>query len=328
MRLNIFYVFLSVVLTLTSTNVAAQNKAWAMLQNGVMTFSYGQKPKGPDKVKCSNCQKLQSSSSNFCPNCGTRLEKGFEIFDALTKKNNDNFRPWNYNAYAHTVKKVVISPSFKQIYPTDISYLFFNMENLTEIVGIENLNTSRVTNMENLFNGCVKLKVINLSHFDTSKVTNMSGMFTSCTVSSLDVSRFNTSNVIDMGGMFMWCPNLERLDVSRFNTAKVTSFDSMFSGCKKLKSINVSKFKTENVSRFGNMFSECKGLTTLDISNFNTRKAKAMDGMFDECTNLRIIYVSKANWVERYEYNHKDMPGIFCNRYNPGITCPAKLIKK
>lgn len=328
MRLNILYVLLLVIFTSAPISINAQSKAWAMLQDGVMTFSYGQKPKGPDKVKCSSCQNMQLSSSNFCSNCGSRLEKGFEIFEAFAKNDHD-FRYWNYDKYAHTIKKVIILPSFKQVYPTDISFFFDNMENLIEIVGIENLNTSRVTNMESLFGDCAKLTTINLSHFNTSNVTNMDMMFCGCSsVSSLDVSHFNTSNVTNMGGMFMWCYNLERLDVSRFNTTKVTSFDSMFSRCKKLTSLNLLNFKTENGIHFGEMFNECIGLTTLDISNFNTRKAEDMDGMFDECSNLKTIYVSATNWVEHYEYNHNNYTGVLCNRYNPWVTCSAKIVKK
>ena len=223
MKSNIFYVLLSVILTSTPVSVTAQNKAWAILQDGVMTFSYGQEPKGPDKVKCSNCQNLQSSSFKFCPNCGSQLEKGFEVFEVFSKRDNSDSRPWSYDKYAHTVKKVIISSSFKQFFPTDISYLFSNMVNLTEIVGIENLNTSRVTDMSNLFDDCSKLTTIALNRY---------------------ISHFNTSNVTDMSGMFMWCENLERLDLSRFNTENVTDMNSMFSGCKKLTSLNLFNFKT------------------------------------------------------------------------------------
>lgn len=328
MKSNIFYVLLSVILTSTPVSVTAQNKAWAILQDGVMTFSYGQEPKGPDKVKCSNCQNLQSSSFKFCPNCGSQLEKGFEVFEVFSKRDNSDSRPWSYDKYAHTVKKVIISSSFKQFFPTDISYLFSNMVNLTEIVGIENLNTSRVTDMSNLFWHCSKLTTIALnryiSQFNTSSVTDMEGMFCDCSVSSLEVSHFNTSNVTDMSGMFLGCKNLERLDLSRFNTENVIDMNCMFSWCEKLTSLNLFNFKTGNVVYFSGMFDHCIGLTTLDISNFNTRKAEAMDGMFDGCTNLRTVYVSAANWVEHYEYS----PGNLCRSYGGSATYPFRIVKK
>ena len=68
-----------------------------------------------------------------------------------------------------------------------------------------------------------------LENLDTSLVTNMSSMFQYCKNSTnLDVSHFNTSNVTNMKNMFFGCNNLTNLDVRNFNTGKVTSYFSMF----------------------------------------------------------------------------------------------------
>lgn len=45
---------------------------------------------------------------------------------------------------------------------------------------LSNFNTSKVTNMSDMFYGCSKLTSLNLSSFDTSDVTNMSNMFSNC----------------------------------------------------------------------------------------------------------------------------------------------------
>ena len=60
-------------------------------------------------------------------------------------------------------KKVVFTPSFKQVKPTSCSSWFDSFSNLTTIQGIENLNTEEVKNMMYMFYGCKKLTSLDLS---------------------------------------------------------------------------------------------------------------------------------------------------------------------
>jgi surface protein len=48
---------------------------------------------------------------------------------------------------------------------------------LTKIEGLESFNTSKVTNMCQLFMGCTALTELDLSRFDVSKVTNIDYIF-------------------------------------------------------------------------------------------------------------------------------------------------------
>ena len=67
----------------------------------------------------------------------------------------------------------------------------------TEIdsLNISNFNTSRVTNMSDMFRSSRKLTQLNVANFDTSIVTNMKGMFSDMwEINSLDMSRFITIN--------------------------------------------------------------------------------------------------------------------------------------
>ena len=65
------------------------------------------------------------------------------------------------------------------------------------------LNTSNVTNMLGIFNGCTSLTSLDLSNFDTSNVISMSNMFSNCnSLISLDLSNFDASNVIQMIDVF------------------------------------------------------------------------------------------------------------------------------
>ena len=222
-----------------------------------------------------------------------------------------------------SIKKVVFDSSFANARPKSCYYWFDECTNLTDINGIEYLNTSNVTSMDYMFSRCSGLTSLNLSNFDTAKVTNMSWMFYKCSdltsltfgenfttanvtdmgdmfcdcssLTSLDVSNFNTANVTNMDYMFYVCSGLTSLDVSHFNTANVKSMSSMFSGCSGLTSLDVSKFNTANVTTMNSMFSGCRGLTSLDVSKFNTAKVTDMYCMFYVCSGLTSLDVSHFN---------------------------------
>ena len=69
-----------------------------------------------------------------------------------------------------------------------------------------------------MFNQCHKLKEIKgINNFNTSKVTNMNTMFQNCyELEHLDLSNFNTSNVTNMAWMFDQCNKLKYLNLSNF----------------------------------------------------------------------------------------------------------------
>ena len=106
---------------------------------------------------------------------------------------------------------------------------FSNFSSLTEIENLNLLNTSKVTDMSDMFNSCSKLTALDLSNFDTSNVTNMLMMFYRCSnLSSLDLSNFNTDKLVRTNQMFFNCSRLTTLDVSNFNTNLVTEYGQMF----------------------------------------------------------------------------------------------------
>ena len=123
---------------------------------------------------------------------------------------------------------------------------------------VKNLNISRVklqeatTNNSKLFAGYPKVtKIIfqekdgsNTNTFDTSAVTDMSGLFEGCeNLSELDLSSLDTRAVTDMSGMFKGCKSLQTLTFGdTFNTTQVADIHEMFQGCESLKSLDLSAF--------------------------------------------------------------------------------------
>ena len=198
------------------------------------------------------------------------------------------YKPDDYGDNTNIIKKVVFDASFANARPTSCYNWFYGCTDLTNIEGIENLNTENVTDMSGMFYGCPALTTLDVSKFDTKNVTNMSNMFHWCFVlTTLDVSNFDTQNVTNMSSMFYGCHALTTLDVSNFDTQNVTNMSNMFSGCKALTTLDVSNFDTKNVTDMSWMFSFNSALTTIYASEKFVTTACKLDGsMFAGCTNL------------------------------------------
>jgi surface protein len=144
-------------------------------------------------------------------------------FDYGTWSNNDNI--------IGNCTTVVFESSFSSARPTKCNYWFLYFGALTDIQGIENLNTSEVTDMGSMFANCVGLTSLDLSHFNTAKVTAMDLMFKNCTgLTALDLSSFDTSLVETMSEMFSGCSALATLTVAS-GWSKIDSRSDRFKNC-------------------------------------------------------------------------------------------------
>ena len=191
------------------------------------------------------------------------------------------------------ITKAVFDASFANARPTSCYSWFYDFGNLKQIEGIENLNTTNVTEMASMFYGCSQLTSLDVTHFNTANVVHMTNMFVNCSsLASLDVTHFNTANVTNMGYMFYGCSSLTSLDVTNFNTANVSGMNHMFSGCSSLTSLDVTHLNTANVLVMNDMFSGCSSLTSLDVSHFNTKNVEYIMNIFKGCSALTTIYAS------------------------------------
>lgn len=192
---------------------------------------------------------------------------------------------------------VVGTPEEKVIYDnTSLSMAFF-LSTLQRI-DLSGLDTSRVTDMQIMFDYASELQELDLGDLNTSKVTNMRRMFSMCSkLKKLDVSNLDTSKVKDMYEMFVGCSGLKELDVSNFNTSEVTNIGGMFVGCSGLTKLDVSNFDTSKATQMDHIFADCSELTTLELgSNFNAVNIPANRGddpigagIFDGCNKLQFI---------------------------------------
>ncbi len=233
------------------------------------------------------------------------------------------------------IRKIVFDSSFAEARPRSTASWFSFSESLTEITGLQYLNTSNVTDMSWMFSECEALTSIDLSHFDTSNVTNMRGMFNRClSLLSLDLSHFDTSNVTDMWQIFYQCYELTSLDISNFDVRNIESlhgflYDAnnlidlkmdhfrtseklkdlsyMFYQCTNLKKVDLSGFNTSNVEDMNHMFNCCFELTDLDLSSFDTKNTKDMSGMFSGCQAITSLDLSHFDTKKV-----TDMSRMFC----------------
>ena len=127
-----------------------------------------------------------------------------------SEENNGSVMAWLYEDEENEgYYKLYIGGNGRVYAPEDSSYLFGNFGNIQEI-DVELLDTSKVTDMSDMFIRCRNLITIDVSNFNTSNVTDMSCMFYSCTrLTTIDISHFETSNVTNAEDMFCDCSSLE-----------------------------------------------------------------------------------------------------------------------
>lgn len=187
---------------------------------------------------------------------------------------------------------------------TDMSYMFTDGSQYTDL-DLSSFDTSNVTTMSGMFYGCSKLTNVNLANFDTKNVVKLTNLFNGCSaIENINLSSFDTSNVTKMYAMFGNCENLKNVNLKNFDTSKVTDMEAMFFNCKSLSKIDLSNFNTSSVERLKRMFVNCELLTELDLSNFKTENLLNVETMFSGCKLLKKIDMRNATFDKVQNYNY------------------------
>jgi len=200
-----------------------------------------------------------------------------------------------------------------------------NIESKLNII-LKNIN--KITDMEDMFNGCSSLLSLpDITNWNTNNITNMSFIFCGClSLSSLpDISKWNTNNVTNMRSMFDGCSSLSSLpDISKWNTSNVNYMGYMFDGCSSLSSLpDISKWNTSNVKYMGAMFNGCSSLSSLpDISNWNTNNVTNMEWMFKGCSSL-----SSLPDISKWNINNVKHMFLMFEGCSKNLIIPNKFIK-
>ena len=202
----------------------------------------------------------------------------------FTYDNNAVNSPWFTER--EQVKSVEIGETIK---PISTAYWFGVLQNM-EKGNFAKLDTSNVIDMSGMFSyaglNATTFNLTGLDNWDTSKVTNMSYMFgvyvafRAETISISNLSNWNTSNVTDMGCMFCTTYIGSSVEgISNWNTSKVTNMDSMFDDGTVPEGI--SNWDTSSVTNMSDMFHQARLPENIDLSSWDTSKVTDMGSMFD-----------------------------------------------
>lgn len=126
-----------------------------------------------------------------------------------------------FTNYYDKVQKAVIAPTMKNAGLTSMKGMFYGGINsetetrqylsvLTNIEGLENLNTAEVTNMREMFSGCNALESLDLRTFSIAKVTDMSSLFDRCkALTTIYCNDDWSSSTAESNKMFYSCSKLK-----------------------------------------------------------------------------------------------------------------------
>ena len=211
---------------------------------------------------------------------------------------------------AANVTKVVFDEAYSKARPTSCYHWFSGMKNLTDIEGLDYLNTSKVTRMDSMYEGCLKLSIdLDLSKQDWSSMKSLSSTFSNAKLKSLKVPPMN-GNSIGMNYIFYNC-SVNTLDLSMWNIYVNDWLAYVFQGCSvsSLKMFTASgftymagffgscalervdeeiagKLDTSNVWMMGSIWSWNSALKYADISSWATPKVTSISNMFYSCKGL------------------------------------------
>lgn len=152
----------------------------------------------------------------------------------------------------------------------------------TNIVGLKNMDISKVTSLNGVFNASGLVNGDELVNWDTSNVKTTANMFNNCrSLVRLDISKWKKDNITDISFMFKDCRVITQIDgLSDWNTINVTNMNSTFYYTQMDSIPGISNWNTANVTNMSNLFWGCSKLKTLDLSKWDTSKVTNMSSMF------------------------------------------------
>ena len=133
----------------------------------------------------------------------------------------------------------------------DLLGVFFKLYNM-EYVDISGWDTSNVTTMADMFYYCTKLKkIIGIENLDVSKLRCANSMFYGCeNLIELDLTNWNPISLQRAWSMFDDCSNLKIIkNIENWQLPNIMDVSSMFYDCTKLD-VDLSNWDLTNVKDY------------------------------------------------------------------------------
>ncbi|WP_342664449.1 BspA family leucine-rich repeat surface protein [Brachyspira alvinipulli] len=183
-----------------------------------------------------------------------------------------------------------------------------------ENISLNDIDTSLITNMSDLFKSSSRKNYDGIENWDTSNVEYMHGMFSYNAFFNNDISKWNVSKVRIMSQMFHLALIFNK-PLNDWNVKNVENMNMMFNSAKEfnqaLNNWNVSKVKKMN----GMFANTCK--FNQNINDWNISNVEEMDNMFNGAIEFN---QPLNNWdVSKVESMNK----IFANTssFNQELDC-------
>lgn len=140
----------------------------------------------------------------------------------------------------------------------DASYMFADLPQLTDISGLETLDTSNVKSMDYMFrNAKVITDYSAISSWDVSNVESMVATFAN-NYALLNLNAFekwDVSKVTTMEMLFYFDKSMKDMSgIKNWNVSNVTNMQLLFSSCTDLEVIDLSKWETKSLTNLNSTF--------------------------------------------------------------------------
>ncbi|KZT82847.1 hypothetical protein Nizo1840_1734 [Lactiplantibacillus plantarum] len=218
---------------------------------------------------------------------------------------------------------------------TDTSNLFRYNPNLTSIDGLENLDTSKVTNFSMMFTRTKIADFSGLVHWNVSSGKQFSYMFANDSrVQSYDLSKWqlNQTEPVMINSMFAGNTVLTSINLSAWDVRMVTDIDGLFNGDKSLTTADLHGWNLLNVTALSSMFLNDTNLTDLDITGWQTGSTlTSTKFMFEGTPGLKAINIASLDMsnfaavTEADLYKEPADNDMFLNQDSSGNPLPMNL---
>ncbi|MEI0490631.1 BspA family leucine-rich repeat surface protein [Brachyspira pulli] len=147
-----------------------------------------------------------------------------------------------------------------------------------ESIDLNDIDTSLITNMTDLFKCSNRKNYDGIENWDTSNVENMHGLFSFNSYFNNNISKWNVSKVKIMSDMFHFALCFNK-PLNDWNVSNVESMNMMFNSAKEFNQ-SLYKWNVSKVKNMRGMFADALKFDN-DINNWNVSHVGAMDDMFN-----------------------------------------------
>ena len=181
--------------------------------------------------------------------------------------------------------KILFAPVLNTSGVTNANNLFYNCQQMIAVP--YRMQFSYATTLQNMFANCTALTCVDSIY--APECTHFNEMFNMCYSLKTIRDGIHMNKAANCSRMFNLCFSLENIDLYANNIPSISETTEMFQGCFNLNYINFNNFDFSNLSQVEHMFADCGALTHIDgLINFGAIQGDIYggDSMFQGCHSL------------------------------------------